>query len=68
MKPSMTGLFLAMQFIRDVATMFFLKNGPNQASFCFLISYFSHDKYSTNTINDKSVVGVLGTRTRAGRR
>ena len=24
-------------------------------------SFFSHDKYSTNTINDKSVDGVLGT-------
>ena len=31
-------------------------------------SSFSHDKYSTNlTINDKSVDGMLGTRTRGGR-
>ena len=32
------------------------------------ISFFSHDKYSTNlTINDKSIDGMLGTRTRGGR-
>ena len=43
-----------------------LKNGPNPASFC-LFSFFSHDKYSTNTINEKSVDGVLGTQTRSGR-
>ena len=42
------------------------KNWPNSASFC-LFSFFSHYKYSTNTINDKSVDGVLGTRTRGGR-
>ena len=41
----------------------FLKNGPNPASFCF-ISFFSHGKYSTN---DKSVDGVLGTRTWGGK-
>ena len=29
--------------------------------------FFSHDKYSTNTINDKSVDGVLGSRTQGGR-
>ena len=41
-------------------------NGPNPASFCFF-SFFSHDKYITNlTINDKSVDGVLRTRTRGG--
>ena len=28
-----------------------------------LLSFFSHDKYSTNTLNDKSVDGVLGIRT-----
>ena len=45
----------------------FLKNGPNPASFLFIL-FFSHDKYSTNlTINDKSIDGVLGTRTRGGR-
>ena len=43
----------------------FFKNGPNPASFLF--SFLSHDKYSTNTINDKSIDGVLGTRTRGGR-
>ena len=33
----------------------------------YLLSFFSHDKYSANTINDKSVDGVLGIRTRGGR-
>ena len=45
---------------------FFYKNGPNPASFC-LFSFFSHDKYSTNTINEKSIDGVLGTWTQGGR-
>ena len=36
------------------------------ASFC-LFTFFSHDKYSSNTINDKSVDGVLGTQARGGR-
>ena len=41
-------------------TVFFL-NGPYPASFC-LFSFFSLDKFSPNvTINDESVVGVLGT-------
>ena len=35
-------------------TLFFLKNGPNPASFC-LFSFFPHDKYSTDTRNDTSV-------------
>ena len=35
-------------------------NGPNLASFS-LFSFFSRDKYSTNTINEKSIDGVLGT-------
>ena len=46
-----------------VDQLFFYKNGPYPAS-------FSHrmDKYSTNlTINDKSVYGMLGSRTRGGR-
>ena len=43
--------------------MYFLKNGPNLASFC-LFSFLSHDKHSTNlTINDKNIDGVLGTQT-----
>ena len=50
----------------NVADLFFL-NALNPASFC-LFSSFSHDKYSTNlTINDKSVDGVLVTRTQGGR-
>ena len=42
-------------------------NGPNLASFCsFLL--FSHDKNSKNlTLLDKSVEGVLGTRTQGGK-
>ena len=35
--------------------------------FLFLFSFFSHDKYSTNTINEKSIDGMLGTQTRSGR-
>ena len=33
----------------------------------FVYFRFSHHKYSTNTINDKSIDGVPGTRTRDGR-
>ena len=45
---------------------FFLKNGPNPATFC-IFSFFSHDKYSRNlTINDKSIDGVLGIQTGGG--
>ena len=37
------------------------------ASFCLFL-FFSHDKYSTNlTKNEKSIDGVLGTRTRGGK-
>ena len=38
--------------------------GP--AAFC-LFSSLSHEKYCIQTINDRSVDGVLGTRTRGGR-
>ena len=38
----------------------YLKIGPNPASFC-LFSFFSNDKYITNTINEKSVDVLLGT-------
>ena len=48
----------------EVRTLFL--NGPSPASFC-LPSFFSHDKYSTNTKNDKSVDGMLGTRAWGGR-
>ena len=44
----------------------FLKIGQNPASFC-IFSFFSHDTYCRNIINDKSVDGVLGTQTRGGR-
>ena len=50
--------------------MFFLKNGPNPASFLFIFVVFSHcmDKNSTNlTINEKSVDGMLGSQTRGGK-
>ena len=40
--------------------------GQIRPLFC-LFSFFSHDKYSTITINDKSFDGVLGTRTRGSR-
>ena len=45
----------------------FFKKGPNPASFLvYSLSFPQHkDKYSTNfTINDKSIDGVLGSRTR----
>ena len=48
----------------------FFLNGPNPASFLFIFVLFSHrkDKYSTNlTIIEKSVDGMLGSRTRGGR-
>ena len=35
----------------------FLKIGQNPASFC-LFSFFSHDTYCRNIINDKSVLGI----------
>ena len=54
----------------NFAQVFFLKNGPNPASFWFIFRSFSQhkDKYSTNfTINAKSIDGVLGSRTQGGR-
>ena len=56
-----------MMFAWDESTL----NRPQDAKlglfFC-LFSFFSHEKYSKNwTVNDKSVDGVLGTRTRSGR-
>ena len=41
-------------------------NGPHPASFC-LFSSFTHHIYCTNTINDRSVDGVLGTWSRGSR-
>ena len=38
-----------------------------QTGLFVFISFFSHYKYSTNTLNDKSIDGVLGTRTRGSR-
>ena len=46
----------------------FLKMGQNGLFCLFFILVFSHEKCSTNlTINDKSMDGVLGSRTRGGR-
>ena len=53
----------SISFLQVLKSSSFL-NGPSPASFC-LFSFFSNDKYSTNTINEKSVDGVLGTRTGA---
>ena len=52
-----------MQF-KDIPIMpfvicFLKKNGPNPASFCLFL-LFSHDKYSTNTINEKVLMACLG--------
>ena len=41
-------------------------NGPNPASFCLFL-FFSHHKYSTNSINDKSIDGVFWTQTQGSR-
>ena len=38
-----------------------------QTGLFLFISFFSHYKYGTNTLNDKSIDGVLGTRTRGSR-
>ena len=43
--------------LKLLLNLFVFLNWPNPASFC-LFSFFLHDKYSTNTINEKSVVGV----------
>ena len=51
--------------------LIFKKNGPDLAFFLFVRSFHNaktNINYSTNlTINDKSIDGVLGTRTRGGR-
>ena len=48
-------------------TAIFFKKWAKPGLFLFIL-FFSHDKYSTNlTINDKSIDGVLGTRTRGSR-
>ena len=44
----------------------FVFYGPNPASFS-LFSFLSHEKYSTNTTNDKSIDGELGTWTQGNR-
>ena len=41
------------------ALSYFFLNGPNPASFC-LFSFFSHDKCSTNTTNEKAQMVCLG--------
>ena len=51
---------------RKVWKTYFFKNGQNPASFCLFL-FFSIDKHYTNTINEKSIDGVLGTRTQGGR-
>ena len=48
------------------AHSFFLKMGQARPLFVYFL-FFSNDKYSTNTINENSIDGVLGTRTRGGR-
>ena len=46
---------------------FFKKMGQTRPLFVYLFLFFSQEKYSTKTINDKSVDGVLGTQTRRSR-
>ena len=60
----------ASESLFNLFWVFYVKNGPNPASFCLFFVLFSHckDKYSTNlTINDKCIDGVLGSQTRGGR-
>ena len=55
------------QHMQMPMSILFLKKWAKPGLFLF-ISFFSHDKYSRNlTINDKSIDGVFGTRTRGGR-
>ena len=42
--------------------LFFFKKWAKSGPCLFIFSLFSHDKYSTNTINDKRLDSVLGTR------
>ena len=53
-----------MFFLSANFALIFSINGPNPAG---LFSFFSVDKYSTNT-NDVRIDGVLGTRTRGSRK
>ena len=52
---------------RPTLYCFFFLKWANSASFSLFL-FFSHDKCSTNfKINDKSIDGLLGTRTRGGK-
>ena len=52
--------FCGLPFYKFICFLF--PTLPNPASFR-LFSFFSHDKSITNSTNDKSVDGVLGTQT-----
>ena len=67
-EPGYSGVYsdCSLSCSTSTAQQFFFRNGPNPAYFCYFL-FFSHDKYSTNTINDKSIDGVLGTRTQGSR-
>ena len=60
------GQWLWLVLERPVRVYYIFKNGPTPASFCLFLP-FLHDKYNTNTENDKSIDGVLGTRTQGDR-
>ena len=52
----------ALSFFLSTVNSKYVFNGPNQASFCLYSSFSQYnDKYTTNTINENSVEGVLGT-------
>ena len=58
----------ALSFFLSTVNSKYVFNGPNPASFCLYSSFSQYnDKYTTNTINENSVEGVLGTWTRGGR-
>ena len=49
----------------NTASLLFFLNGPNPASFWFIFVLF-HNTRTNFTLNDKSIDGVLGSRTRGG--
>ena len=54
------------KFFSSINFLYTFLNVSNPAYFC-LFSFFPHEKYSKNTINDKSIDGVLWTQTRGSR-
>ena len=66
MKKNLKNRYHNSGYLARKTILFLKKNGPNPASFCLFL-FFSRDEYGTNTINEKSIDGVLGTQTGGGR-